>query len=545
MTIITKLIFIHILYLQALAISIAPVFNVTKRNSTASYLTKRNSTVSDIHVTKRNSTNLKHYGARITAGATIAASGLSLFYLTDRILNKRTKKHSAVTLPPTSTFPVSTENEKAPTVQNEEMTPEKEVKVKVADTKTDMADTKLKGADIKYKVLKKKSGSKISEKKARKPTTPPVAVPVPSIFEKEYAKLGPSMAIMEALTRRIKNDRDFIVENLSATDEKCEILQVVEDSIKNDKAYFLNYILPKNTWCFQYASDSLKDDIDVVSRATEGEITMFRYASERIRNDRVILKEIISTRPNLGGILEYATPLVKNDFLLAQEMVKLNGTTLRYFTEPIQDHFDVVVSAIRQNAAAYVFASERIRTSQDFVLKIVADVNKDQDYHRALDIIPYIWSQWRKDRPFVFQILQIQGTRSWALQYFDDELKDDEKFAKRILVANEKGFKSYQFLSERLRNREDIYNLVKHHAETAQFIGEELQKLFANREEEERKREQQTIEMDAIVQKRILEERRLQEAKQREEKRNSFGYKLRGWLADMDGSMDGWMDGLA
>lgn len=172
---------------------------------------------------------------------------------------------------------------------------------------------------------------------------------------------------------------------------------------KNDKELVLKAVQRSHrAQCLQFASDTLRDDNEVVYYAARQDGRAMQYASERLRNDKDFLKAIMSiprhfyivryaskllddedfileiaTEFENAGVLEFASDRLKNSKeLVVKVLVAVHGVgyNLKVASSELQDDKEVVLRTIQNNKKAIKFASERLRSDKKFILDAL-DVN--------------------------------------------------------------------------------------------------------------------------------------------------------------------------
>ncbi|MBF8263256.1 MAG: hypothetical protein HW387_921 [Parachlamydiales bacterium] len=91
----------------------------------------------------------------------------------------------------------------------------------------------------------------------------------------------------------------------------------------------------------------------------------FQYASEALKNNREIV--LVAVQQN-GMALQYASEALKNNREIVLVAVQQNGRALQYASEALKDNREIVLVAVQQNGAALQYASEALRHDQTFSL---------------------------------------------------------------------------------------------------------------------------------------------------------------------------------
>ena len=101
--------------------------------------------------------------------------------------------------------------------------------------------------------------------------------------------------------------------------------------------------------------------IDVLKR--------FRYASETLRNDRNVVLTAVAQN---GYALQHASETLRNDDKVVLAAVAQNGYALEYASETLRNDRNVVLAAVAQDGRALMHASETLRNDRKVVLTAVA-----------------------------------------------------------------------------------------------------------------------------------------------------------------------------
>ena len=114
----------------------------------------------------------------------------------------------------------------------------------------------------------------------------------------------------------------------------------------------------------KYASENLRNNIDIVKIAIKKDVRLLENASENIRNNFDIVK--MSVEEN-GEVLEYASENLKNNFDIVKIAVEKNGIVLLYASENLRNNFDIVKIAINSNCEAIQYVSDNLRDNLEII----------------------------------------------------------------------------------------------------------------------------------------------------------------------------------
>lgn len=229
---------------------------------------------------------------------------------------------------------------------------------------------------------------------------------------------------------------------MSAIHESSENLRFASDRIKDDK-YFLLHILmsdwhrvyhdegkfagkyyPRDyrhsIWdaILQYASERLKDEDDFIDHVTDLNVDNFCYASDRLKSDKIyVIKILQKSRYRIENVLQYVD-------------------------KSLLDDEEVVLAAVPNFYGNVIeFASDRLKGSKDFVLKVAKS---------GIYSFKWLGEGLRDDREFFFELIQ---HTPYALSSASDRLRDDCELVNAAVQSN--GL-SLGGASQRLRDTEEI-----------------------------------------------------------------------------------------
>lgn len=224
--------------------------------------------------------------------------------------------------------------------------------------------------------------------------------------------------------------------------------------LPDDKDFF--YYLLEN----DFNGDSLRcidkkllDNKEVMLDAVTINARVFQYASERLRKDRDVVSNALKKRPYN---MKYVGKPLLNDKNIVLLGLKNNGMFLQYVDEALKNDKDVVREAFKARSKSLQYASNTLKNNKEYMLEL-ANIN-----HYAYD---YIGDSLKKDKE-----LALIGLVWWEerLEHMDISFRDDPEI---VLKAMEQDTKYLQFGSNRLRSdKEFILNLTSY-PRTASTLG--------------------------------------------------------------------------
>eukprot|EP00928_Gymnodinium_smaydae_P040996 TRINITY_DN27767_c0_g1_i1.p1 TRINITY_DN27767_c0_g1~~TRINITY_DN27767_c0_g1_i1.p1 ORF type:complete len:328 (+),score=29.75 TRINITY_DN27767_c0_g1_i1:51-1034(+) len=194
--------------------------------------------------------------------------------------------------------------------------------------------------------------------------------------------------------------------------------------------------LKTNPFALEFASDDLRDDIDVVGCAVSAAGMALKFASLNLREDPSLVLRAVSTNYHA---LQFVSPVVRADEGFALQVIEQNIKSICHMPEFLASLSDRAVAeramrrtakcfeilpekwrdddmfaelAIRRDALALQHASERIRSSRAFALFAVA---------RNGEALQYVVGDHQKDPDVVaraalqtcFALKYVSAERSW------------------------------------------------------------------------------------------------------------------------------------
>lgn len=235
--------------------------------------------------------------------------------------------------------------------------------------------------------------------------------------------------IFKNIAQDLFNNIDFL---LSAMEINGFLLQYIPDNLKNHKALVLNAINSHskvkngqlgNESPLEYASELLRDDIDVVLAAIEKDGKAILYASDNLKNNVDLVSQalkngaglsyfnylpfklqnrenLLLTLNNGGGLiadiptnlrsdkeivmiavkyygknLRQASTELKNDKEIVMAAVKSCGEMLEYTSDELRNDPKIVLAAVTENGAALKFASEELKNNREIAITAVRNKN--------------------------------------------------------------------------------------------------------------------------------------------------------------------------
>jgi len=213
--------------------------------------------------------------------------------------------------------------------------------------------------------------------------------------------------------------------------------QYASERLKNDR----NLVIRLSEYdSLQYASESLRHNRNVVLKVVRRSSSAFRYASDEFRSDRKFVLNVINNTKS-GNFLKYVSNELKNDRQIVLKAVSKNGNDLEYAPTQFQSDREIVAKAVTTNGSALKYASEALKNDKELVLLAI------QQYGEAFK---YASDSLKNDRNFVLQVVQESGE---AYSILSDKLKIDREI---ILLAAGNNCEVLGDVPERFKNDKEI-----------------------------------------------------------------------------------------
>jgi hypothetical protein len=138
---------------------------------------------------------------------------------------------------------------------------------------------------------------------------------------------------------------------------------IASDSLKDDKDVVLAAV--KNCfYAFQYASNRLKDDKNIVLTVVKQYGGNLKDVSTRLKNDKEVVGAAVQQN---GQALQFASTILKNDKYIVSDAVKQDGLALQFASSTLKNDKDVVSAAVKQNGFAIEYASDTLKNDKDII----------------------------------------------------------------------------------------------------------------------------------------------------------------------------------
>jgi len=322
--------------------------------------------------------------------------------------------------------------------------------------------------------------------------------------------------IFNNIAQDLYNNAEFI---LRAMEINGYLFRYIPANFKNNKAVILsalnNQLKTKsgqigNESPLKYASDSLRDDMDVVMAAIQNDGKAISHVSDRLKNNvNLVLESLkhgaglnyfkylpleLQNRKNLllalkngggslsdvpinlrsdkeivmlsvmdnGKNLRQASIELKNDKEIVLVAVKSYGEVLEYASDELRNDPDIVLAAVSQNGAALKFASEELKNNREIALKSVRNKHA-YILNSALPALAYIGNNLKDDKEIILESLVhvLNGYYIFENELVPTNLLYDKDFVINLIEKNKENFIKYywKFLPSKIKNDLDIFTM--------------------------------------------------------------------------------------
>lgn len=214
---------------------------------------------------------------------------------------------------------------------------------------------------------------------------------------------------------RLKNDSNFILKTIKASDEGFKCLAFASDELKADKEFIMKIYKKIGNYTFALASETLKCDKDFILRLLKFNYLDFAYIWYELRSDREFMLNAISE----------------------------NGETIEFANYELRNDEEFMLNAIEKNHLCFVYASDKLRNDKEFMLKAI-----DKNFM----VIEHAKNIFRDDKDIILTALE-RDSYGLSLSHASDRLRDDEEFMLQVVDVN---IKALKHLSDRLKNNSDF-----------------------------------------------------------------------------------------
>jgi hypothetical protein len=321
--------------------------------------------------------------------------------------------------------------------------------------------------------------------------------------------------IFRNISQDLYSDIDFISRAMKANGF---LIKYIPHNLKDNKAIFLSALnnLYKrerrrmgNDSPLLHASDSLRQDIDVVTAAIRTDGKAIAFVSEKLRNNVDLVleslhngaglnyfkylplklqnrKNLILALKNGGGlvddipinlrsdkeivmyaVMDYGKNLcqasieLKNDKAIVLAAVTSCGEVLENASHQLRNDVDIVLAAVSQNGAALKFASEELKNNFDVALTAVRNKHA-HILNSNLPALAYVGNVLKNDKEIILESFEGGGIYDILKnELVPPGLLTDKDFVLKLINKDATNFIKYYWrhLPSQMKNDLDIYTL--------------------------------------------------------------------------------------
>jgi len=238
-----------------------------------------------------------------------------------------------------------------------------------------------------------------------------------------------------------------------------------DDTYKNNE----NVILAATyqyAYAFTFASDEIKRNIEIVKKAINANLQVYRYILPEFQNNRDIIMLMVQLD---GSFLDFAPEQFKSDYNIVLEAVKENGLAIQFASNKLKNDRNILIEAIKQNGLALEFGNSTFKNDYEIVktaingydmdspqaIQFASNDLKESDIFKKLIldailkdnlIFSLVPSRFKNDTKFVLEAVKINGN---ILKFIKEPLNDDDFIVKTAISSKPEAIK---YASIRLRN---------------------------------------------------------------------------------------------
>ena len=131
---------------------------------------------------------------------------------------------------------------------------------------------------------------------------------------------------------------------------------------------------------------------------------------KNLRNDKEVVLEAIKQNP---AAFYYASNELKNDKEVALEAIKQDELAFYFVSDALKNDKDFVLEVVKRNPAAFYFASDELKNDKEVVLEAIK---------RDGEALQYASNNLRNNKDFVLEVVKRNG---WAFEYVPDKFRND------------------------------------------------------------------------------------------------------------------------
>ncbi len=199
----------------------------------------------------------------------------------------------------------------------------------------------------------------------------------------------------------------------------------------------------KNSLAIQYASDRLKDNINVAKELVFGDIEALKFISPRLRDNEEFM---IFAVKNNGSAIMYASDRLKNNYNVVKNAVFKSGSMIEYVSSNYKDNEEIALIAIKNSIYSYRLISDRLKHDLNFNVKAVLS---------RPELISYISRSWLKNEQFLSKLKD----NGFNVSEYEADLKEpdeNEQILEKLYLEICKKFMEQKILDPNLTKKKFV-----------------------------------------------------------------------------------------
>lgn len=183
------------------------------------------------------------------------------------------------------------------------------------------------------------------------------------------------------------------------------VLQFAHSQLTSNKEFMLAAV-KIDGGCLSYASNRLKDDIEVVNEAAEQNIWALLFASKKLMNNSSFVVRLV-VKKDLRAFA-FASPRLRNDDHFVMEIIqniepKNVSEVIACLDEDMRNNQNLMLSAIEKKWECFLSASKLLLQNPDFIVEaikrnpLLADFFLKFSFEDRIDLWNDIFNRIKKD----------------------------------------------------------------------------------------------------------------------------------------------------
>ena len=239
-----------------------------------------------------------------------------------------------------------------------------------------------------------------------------------------------------------------------------EAFEFASDRLKDDKEFILKFNREHNIQLLIFASDRLKDDKEVVIELSKKDPLQLHFASDRLQKDKDFIKEAIKIDTDFIFSVPKEPIIDDEETILYLIKNQSNPEILEHISKSyIFNNEEAVLDFIEKSRSIEIldYTSTGLKDNADFILKVLG-------LHE--DVMKYASDRLKNDKDFMLDAIMV-ASLSNILVYAPEELREDKDFMLKAINIDTDAFKyasadlrdSEGFLLDCIRANENILSV--------------------------------------------------------------------------------------